>query len=164
MTTIINRYSNAIYAFCLRNVSSIEAAEDITQETFLHFMEHYHEPGKTIEHTSALLYQIAKNLIYDRNRKKKVRVNYRQSLCEPTIDLEDYLSDNLLFKTIRTAVEKESIILKPMERRVFDAIFSLTVNPKSNKEIALATGLNVVKVETAKRNLFETLRAFFRES
>lgn len=161
MKTIINQYFNAIYAFCLRNVSSIEAAEDVTQETFLHFMEHYHNSGKTIEHPSALLYQIARNLIYDQSRKKNVRVSYRRNLIEPVIDLEDYLSDNLLLKNIQTAVDQEWIILKPMERRVYNAIYSLTVNPKSNKEIALATGLDVEKVETSKRSLFKTLRAYF---
>ena len=65
---ISNQYDN-IYRYCYVRVRNAALAEDLTQETFLRFLEHpqYQTVNKTIQ----LLYTIAGNLCTDEFRKNK---------------------------------------------------------------------------------------------
>lgn len=64
----IEEQYDKIYRFCYLRVRHKETAEDITQETFLRYLEHpqYHSLDKTLQ----LLYTIAGNLCTDEFRKK----------------------------------------------------------------------------------------------
>ena len=64
----IDEQYEKIYRFCYLRVRHRETAEDLTQETFLRFLEHpqYHSIDKTLQ----LLYTIAGNLCKDQFRKK----------------------------------------------------------------------------------------------
>lgn len=71
MALDINEQYDKIYRFCYLRVSNRETAEDLTQETFLRYLEHpqYHNIDKTLQ----LLYTIARNLCNDEFRRKKIR-------------------------------------------------------------------------------------------
>lgn len=56
-----------IYRYCYFKVQNRETAEDITQETFLRFFEHYGSCGA--ERTLKYLYRIAHNLCIDEYRR-----------------------------------------------------------------------------------------------
>lgn len=58
-----------IYRYCYFRLRSRETAEDVTQETFLRYLEHrqYHSSGKTLQ----CLYTIAHNLCTDHFRKRQ---------------------------------------------------------------------------------------------
>ena len=58
-----------IYRYCYFKLQKREIAEDITQETFLRFLEssNYHNEGKALRY----LYTIARNLCIDEYRKKQ---------------------------------------------------------------------------------------------
>ncbi len=58
-----------IYRFCFYKLFDKDLAEDITQETFLKYLEHYDFSSKT--ETLKYLYTIAGNLCIDEFRKKK---------------------------------------------------------------------------------------------
>ena len=57
-----------IYRYCYYKVNNAAVAEDITQETFLRFLENstYKENGKELNY----LYTIARNLCIDEYRKR----------------------------------------------------------------------------------------------
>ncbi len=57
-----------IYRYCYLHVHSRAAAEDLTQETFLRFLEHPEYQGKG--YTLQYLYIIARNLCIDTYRKR----------------------------------------------------------------------------------------------
>lgn len=61
-----------IYRYCYFKVNQREIAEDITQETFLRFLESsdYVNTGKAIQY----LYTIARNLCVDEYRKRKMEL------------------------------------------------------------------------------------------
>ena len=59
-----------IYRYCFLKVRHKETAEDITQETFLRYLEHPNY--KSVDKTLQLLYTIAGNLFTDELRRKKV--------------------------------------------------------------------------------------------
>ena len=95
----INEQYDKIYRFCYLRVRHRETAEDITQETFLRYLEHpkYHNIDKTLQ----LLYTIAGKLCMDHFRKK------------PTAELSDIdasdedLEDSVLEKfSLRQALDK----------------------------------------------------------
>ena len=63
-------YSDAIFRFCLLKVSSVELAEDMTQEVFMRYWQSLRD-GKEMTNTRSLLYTIANNLAKDWYKKKK---------------------------------------------------------------------------------------------
>ena len=67
--TDLEQQYEKIYRYCYFKVHQREAAEDITQETFLRFYERFGHYGN--DFTLQYLYRIAHNLCVDRFRKKE---------------------------------------------------------------------------------------------
>lgn len=70
-----------IYRYCYFRVHQREAAEDITQETFLRFLENetYRNTGKQLQY----LYTIARNLCIDAYRREK-KQEWKAGFAEET--------------------------------------------------------------------------------
>jgi len=100
-----------IYRYCYLKIRQRETAEDITQETFLRFLEHpkYHSIDKTMQ----ILYTIAGNLCMDEFRKQKcVDIPETQQSDE---DIEETVLSSFLLKNalkILTDTEREIILLR----------------------------------------------------
>ena len=69
MSLDIDEQYEKIYRYCYLRVRHKETAEDLTQETFLRYLEHPHYSSE--DKTLQLLYTIAGNLCTDEFRKKK---------------------------------------------------------------------------------------------
>ena len=69
MHTDLDEQYDKIYRYCYMKLRHQQTAEDITQETFLRFLENktYKDMGKEISY----LYRIARNLCIDLMRKQK---------------------------------------------------------------------------------------------
>lgn len=69
MHTDLDEQYDKIYRYCYMKLRHQQTAEDITQETFLRFLENktYKDMGKEISY----LYRIARNLCIDQIRKQK---------------------------------------------------------------------------------------------
>ncbi|MDE6775719.1 MAG: RNA polymerase sigma factor [Ruminococcus sp.] len=69
MSLDLNEQYSKIYRYCYIRVNNRDTAEDLTQETFLRYLEHpkYHSIDKTLN----LLYTIAGNLCTDYFRSHK---------------------------------------------------------------------------------------------
>ncbi len=65
-----DEYGDAIFRFCLMKVSSVELAEDMTQEVFCRFWQ-YLRDGNKMTNTRSFLYTIANNMAKDWYKKKK---------------------------------------------------------------------------------------------
>ncbi|MBQ8296551.1 MAG: sigma-70 family RNA polymerase sigma factor [Ruminococcus sp.] len=100
-----------IYRYCYLRVRNREIAEDLTQETFLRYLEHpqYHNIDKTLQ----LLYTIAGNLCTDEFRKRKP-----SELPEDTVSDEDIEETVLSSFSLQQALdrlpqeEREIILLR----------------------------------------------------
>ena len=68
---LVNRYVDKIYNFVVRQVKDKGRAEDITQETFIRAWKHIKSfnPEKKF---SVWLFSIARNLVIDNSRKKRM--------------------------------------------------------------------------------------------
>lgn len=107
----IEEQYDKIYRYCYLRVQSKEIAEDLTQETFLHFLEHpqYHSTDKSLN----LLYTIARNLCIDEFRKDKP-----PPIPEDTASDEDLEGDLLTELSLKEALaslsqeDREIILLR----------------------------------------------------
>lgn len=93
--TIIRDHYNEIFKYCFWRVHEYADAEDLTQETFMKFIEYlpqYHDQGKP----KALLYTLARNLCINWNKKSKSipLTNFMESTanCEMTDETEGILN------------------------------------------------------------------------
>jgi RNA polymerase sigma-70 factor (ECF subfamily) len=75
-----DEYSDALFRYCYYRVYNRERALEIAQDTFMKAWEYVSKTDKEIENLRAFLYKIAKNLLIDESRKKKIR---------PTSSLDD---------------------------------------------------------------------------
>lgn len=102
-----------IYRYCYFRLHSQQAAEDITQETFLRYLENY--SCVTSEQALKCLYTIARNLCVDKFRRENVRSTHQE-----TLDLqEDKVEERILTGiAVRAAVasleqdEQELLLLR----------------------------------------------------
>ena len=87
-----------IYRYCYFKLHSSGLAEDVTQETFLRYLEHYN--GITTASALKCLYTIARNLCVDEYRKTKT-----ESMDESMPD--DAMEENLMMHlAVRAALSR----------------------------------------------------------
>lgn len=98
MSMDLEEQYDKIYRYCYFKVHQREIAEDITQETFLRFLESsdYVNTGKAMQY----LYTIARNLCVDEYRRQKAEV-----LDEEVVD--SYSEDNMITQiSVRIALSQ----------------------------------------------------------
>lgn len=108
-----------IYRYCYFRLRSRETAEDVTQETFLRYLEHrqYHSGGKPLQ----CLYTIARNLCTDHFRKRQ------------TVELPEEIPD---------AFPEEQLLSGMAVRRALAAF------PEETQELLLLRYANGVPIST----------------
>lgn len=97
----IDEQYEKIYRYCYLRIRHKETAEDLTQETFLRYLEHPHYSSE--DKTLQLLYTIAGNLCTDEFRKKKPT-----ELSDTESDGKDMEEDVLSGYELKMALDKLS--------------------------------------------------------
>jgi RNA polymerase sigma-70 factor (ECF subfamily) len=69
---LYDQYISKIYRFIFFKVGRTEDAEDLASETFLKTWQYVSE-GKPVKNLNALLYSVARNLVIDHFRQKKIQ-------------------------------------------------------------------------------------------
>lgn len=110
MSTDLEEQYDKIYRYCYFKVQSRETAEDITQETFLRFLENktYKDTGKSLHY----LYTIARNLCIDEYRRKKDEPLENEI---PENNLEDHMLTKISLKTALSQlneIDRELLLLR----------------------------------------------------
>lgn len=107
----VTEHYDKIYRYCFLRVRERETAEDITQETFLRFIQQpsYHSTDKALR----ILYTIAKNLCTDHFRKPPPQA------LDDNIPANDNIEDNVIDNlTLRQALfelsdeDREIVLLR----------------------------------------------------
>lgn len=101
MSLDIEEQYDKIYRYCYFKLHNRELAEDLTQETFLRYLEHYDFANVTT--AMKYLYTIARNLCVDEYRKPK------------TEELDELISDNATEETIITNLAVKAALAKLAE-------------------------------------------------
>ncbi len=103
----INDQYDKIYRFCYLKLKNRDLAEDVTQETFLRYLEHpqYNSIDKTLQ----ILYTIAGNLCIDEFRRRPT-----DELPEDASSGKDMEDDVLSSLALRQALDKVPNVYKEM--------------------------------------------------
>lgn len=107
---IYDQYISRIYRFIFLKVSSQEVAEDLCSETFLRGWKVFSN-GEKVENPSALLYQIARNLITDHYREKG-RAQFVSIHDSPVIDIHQDLAEKAVLNSDLEAIKRSLLGLK----------------------------------------------------
>ena len=93
-----------IYRYCYFRLRDRQTAEDITQESFLRYLEKYQ--GNTLEQALKCLYTIARNLCIDEYRRcSRERLYETESTSNDEIVNEEHLLTNLAVRKAVAALE-----------------------------------------------------------
>ncbi len=103
-----------IFKYCYSRIANRDTAEDVTQETFLRFLEHpeYQKSGKEIQY----LYTIARNLCIDEYRRIPTETlsEEAENIPEQSAGESDWI-DSIILKNILNRLpdeEREIIVLR----------------------------------------------------
>ena len=151
---LYEEYYDRLYFFVLKNVNSKEAAEDITQDTFLKSMEKIDSLEKPETYVS-WLHSIAYNKCTDMFRSRKSDVYFdtdeeledamdNHSLNEPVMVPEDYATDKDRARQLKDMIDS----LKPDMR---SALILYYYNDMSLTDVAKTMG---IPENTVKQKLF----------
>ena len=120
MSFDVEEQYDKIYRYCYFKMKNREIAEDITQEAFLRYFEHYHCLSKTA--SLKCLYTIARNLCTDEFRKTSFE------FCkEETADfsMEEHVITSISVKNVLSRLshdEQELLLLRYVNEVPIEAI------------------------------------------
>ncbi len=139
---IIRKYYDDILLYCYHHVGSYAAAEDLCQDTFVSFIEHYkkfHHTGKTKNY----LYTIAKNKC--RDYYKKHAPVYMDELPEQGTDSIE--EDAVLKQLVSSLPEelREVIILRYFQDLKYSDIASILKISPSLAKYRVKKGLELLR-------------------
>lgn len=118
-----------IYRYCYFKLHHRETAEDVTQETFLRFLNHQASYGKG--DSLKLLYTIARNLCTDEYRRKKAELLSETQQEQAGFSIpgpeEDCINKSLLHAALQklTEEDRELILLRYVNEVPMTSLASL---------------------------------------
>lgn len=155
MSIDIEEQYDKIYRYCYFHLHSRELAEDVTQEAFLRFLEHY----KCLTALSALkcLYTIARNLCVDEYRKPGT-----ESINESVTDIavEETLITNLAVRAALfrlTPDEQELLLIRYVNEVPVAAIAKIYGISRFSVYRKLKTASDRFREELRKEDLYEPM-------
>ncbi|OGO77734.1 MAG: hypothetical protein A2Y23_02210 [Clostridiales bacterium GWB2_37_7] len=156
---IFAKYHKPIYYYIYKMVSSCEAAEDITQDTFVKVYKNLGKVDDSIN-LSPWIYKIAHNTFIDYTRKNKVRF-------EPldNINYESHLLDNIKADNPETSYinmelrNKINRTMMKLNSRYKSVLILRDYNNLSYKEVGMILELK----ETAVKSLIHRARLEFQK-
>lgn len=106
MAMDLSEQYDKIYRYCYFKLNHKEAAEDVTQETFLRYFGsiRYEEKGKSLQY----LYTIARNLCIDEFRKKPLEQLPEEQVSADIADMEERVITSLTIKRALLKLDRES--------------------------------------------------------
>lgn len=156
-----------IYGFAFRMLGENAAAEDITQETFVFFIENSKKFQPERGSLLAFLCGVARNRILHYMRRNRDDFEFDSQESDDFIELQDEIGRNpleiLLESELETKVNESLKELPPLQR---EAIILREIQEFSYDEIAKITGddVNAVKVRLyrARRNLARRIAPYLK--
>lgn len=153
---IYKLYYRKIYRWCRINLKNEEAAQDLTQETFLkawHALPSFSfGSGSSIQ---AFLFKIARNRLIDLSRKKKELALNEAFEIESEDDIEEELDRKNNIETVQKALSK----LDEEERHMVVLRF---FEEMSNKEIAHILGSKEGAVRVRLHRILKKLKEIIK--
>ena len=146
---LITRYYASILRYCRWHCSSVEKAEDLTQETFYKLFKNI-SGYKGKRKFKAYLYTIANRLCIDESRKKPLYSIEDEEIiideCDEILRMEDKAEVNYLLSTL-SPEQRESIILRFGEQLEFHEIAKVMGCNMRTAQSRVRNGLKIMRKE-----------------
>jgi RNA polymerase sigma-70 factor, ECF subfamily len=152
---IYDQYVTKIYRFIYLKVSSQEVAEDLSSEVFMRTWEIYRSESSKIENIQAYLYQVARNIVADHYRARKVRIVSVEETVD-IVDSADSLQDQAVLSMEMDRIQKA---LTAIQDDYQDLIIWRYLDELSVPEIAEITGKSEGSIRVGVSRALEALRS-----
>ena len=151
---IYDQYVTKIYRFIYLKVSSQEVAEDLSSEVFMRTWETYRSESSKIENIQAYLYKVARNIVADHYRTRKVRIVSVEETVD-IVDSADSLQDQALVNMEMDRVQKalatiqddyqNLIIWRYLDELSVPEIAQITGKTEENVRVGIHRALQALK-------------------
>lgn len=151
------KYYTLFLSFACRYRLDSEEARDIVQDVFIAFWEQ-HENFSSIVAIKAFFYRSIANRCLNHLKHEDVKSRYAESQIQE-MQSEEFIQENIIREEVSFIVRKKIKELTPREQE----IIILSLQNKSNQEIADLLSLSVPTVKTHKMHAYARLRAELEE-
>ena len=152
--TLYYKYIDKVYYFALRYLRTKEDAEGLTQDIFIKIWENRFslKPGLSL---NSYIFTIAKNTIFNKNRKKINEKAYVEYLKNHLDEVYDKTENDIILNEVKNLID-DAVNQLPAKRK---QIFKLSrFEGLSYKEISMKLKLSERTVETHIRLALKTVR------
>lgn len=147
------KYYSLFLSFACRYRLDTEEARDIVQEVFISFWEQ-HENFTSLVAVKAFFYRSISNRCLNYLKHEDVKSRYAESQMTE-ISSEEFIQENIIREEVSFIVRQKIKELSPREQEVL----ILSLQNKSNQEIADLLSLSIPTVKTHKMHAYAKLRA-----
>ena len=152
---IYDQHVKKIYRFIYLKVSLLETAEDLSSEVFLRLYRHIQKNNPVIDNPQAFLYQIARNVIADHYRSKKITV---VSIEKTTIEIEDIQEKTKEQGEVSLEMDRIKVAIAKLQSDYQDLIIWRYVDELTVPEIAQITGKTEENVRVGVHRAMQALK------
>ncbi len=152
---LYRKYAGRLYYFALRFCRCPEDAEETVQEIFIRIWKNRSDLIEDFSF-SAYLFTIARNYLFNLNRKKMHEKAYREHLLHYFLEQDNDPEKRLMFRDLQDKLQEAILRLPPMQQKVFRMV---RLSGMSHKEVAELLDVTVKTVETHMRLALKKLHA-----
>lgn len=155
---LYDTYVAGVYRFVSFKVATRELAEDITSEAFLRAW-HYLLESHDVMSFAGLIYRIARNLVIDHYRAKRITVSLDENI-EADTENEILSDEGVQLELMENSIEAERVIeaMKDLKEDYRDVLMLKFVDQLSTGEIAEILGKTSVHVRVLIHRASQTLK------
>lgn len=151
------KYYTLFLSFACRYRLDTEEARDIVQDVFIAFWEQ-HESFTSIIAIKAFFYRSISNRCLNYLKHEDVKDRYAENQIQ-AMQSEEFIQENIIREEVSFMVRRKIKELTPREQE----IIILSLQNKSNQEIAELLSISVPTVKTHKMHAYARLRAELEE-
>lgn len=156
---LYHMYAEKLYYFALRFLRTKEDAEGLVQDTFIKIWEN-RENLKPQNSFNAFLFTIARNSIFNQNRKKLNERAYKVYLKEYLDKVHNKTENDVILAETQQKIQKVIATLPPQRKLIFQMSREKGL---SYKEISKELNISVKTVEAHMRLALKQVRAEFKD-
>jgi RNA polymerase sigma-70 factor (ECF subfamily) len=133
---LYRRYGQRMYAYCVRVLGDVRAAEDVFQEAMLKFFRSGQE-GTIVQNVGGYLMQTVRNLCLNRKRDAKITFSFQDYDVHVPSGAAEYEAEELA-KLVASALElledeyREAVILREYDGFSYQEIATITATSEVN--------------------------------
>ncbi len=158
---IFHFYSDRVFNFCNSLLHSRNDAEEITQEVFVKLWESRKSVDPS-ENFNAFVFTIARNIIFNRHKKKVNEWKYLDHLKNHLSQSNDETGDVVLLDELKGILEKHIRAMPPKRRKVFElSRFKGLSHKEISKELNISTKTIEIHISKALKELRVALKDYY---